>query len=173
MQSFVRVFVFAALSAFLATASFAAPATGDLAKPDIESGPTHVSTLPLPPSRHLTNAERMARGLPPNPPHRRSGMFTYHPETASSHFFSGSLQAASSHAFPLRLLVLTAPLPRSKRPGRVPALSALVLLRSPLLTAPSLATLPMLPLVSANMASRPTKTMRLKFWRTVTATALT
>ncbi|EKM58240.1 uncharacterized protein PHACADRAFT_252417 [Phanerochaete carnosa HHB-10118-sp] len=73
MQSFVRVFALAALSAFLATASFASPPAGGLAKRDTEGGPTHVSTLPLPSSRHLTNAERMARGLPPNPPNRRNG----------------------------------------------------------------------------------------------------
>ena len=67
MQSFIRVFALAALSAFLATASLAAP--GSLAKRDIDAAPTTFPTHKLP-ARHWTNAERMARGLPPRAPRK-------------------------------------------------------------------------------------------------------
>jgi len=73
MQSFVRFFALAALSAFLATSSMAAPSTAGLAKRNFDGAPTHTPPNGLPSRRHWTNAERMARGLPPNPPHRRDG----------------------------------------------------------------------------------------------------
>ncbi|GJE94548.1 hypothetical protein PsYK624_107180 [Phanerochaete sordida] len=72
MQSFVRVFALAVLSAFLATSTLAAPATAGLARRSAET-PSPAPSVAHLARRHMSNAERMARGLPPNPPQRRDG----------------------------------------------------------------------------------------------------
>lgn len=72
MQSFARVLAVVFLSAFLATSSFAAPSTAALAARDVAT-PSPSPAFTTHSRRHMTNAQRMARGLPPNPPHRRHG----------------------------------------------------------------------------------------------------
>lgn len=90
MQSFARIFTLATLSALLATSTLAVPSPApspEVAKRAVELpktgplAPTPVKTLK---KRHLTNAQRLARGLPLNPPQRRDGMWTLY--TVSSQF---------------------------------------------------------------------------------------
>ncbi|KIP11195.1 hypothetical protein PHLGIDRAFT_33538 [Phlebiopsis gigantea 11061_1 CR5-6] len=79
MQPFARIFTLAALSAFLATGALAAPSPApspELTRRQAEIpnvvpfAPTPVKTLK---KRHMTNGQRLARGLPLNPPMRRDG----------------------------------------------------------------------------------------------------
>lgn len=79
MQSFARIFTLATLSALLATSTLAAPSPAP--SPEVMKRVAELpKTAPFVPApvktlrkRHLTNAERLARGLPPNPPQRRDG----------------------------------------------------------------------------------------------------
>ena len=159
----MRVLSLATLSAFLATSSLAAPspsAAPTVAKRSVDVPDAPV--LPLPPTpighfkRHLTNAERLASGLPLNPPHRRNGMHTMlQPWPARPHSISQQLVCKRAHLRPPWALRLTLPLPVARalvRAPRAPASS-----RSLRSMARSLATLRMLPLASASTVSPRTR----------------